>query len=248
VIRTLSKTTWIELKLLLREPLTVVFTFAVPLAVLFVLSSVFGGEAPDPRYYRGLAPMQFYVPAYIALITASMGLVGLPVHLASYRERGVLRRFAASSIPVWNVFGAHMLLTLLVGVVASLLMDGCAVAAYHVSGPVSLAGVAVAVLLSALAFAAIGIFLGIALPSPRAAQSAGILVWFVMMLVSGTGPPSEMLSGPLRAVGEALPLEHAVILIQDPWLGLSWDVPDTLVVLGFMTVPAVLTRPFLHVI
>ncbi len=248
MIRTLYKTTWIELKLFVREPLTVVFTFAVPLAVLFVLGSVFGDGTPDPTYFRGLTPMQYYVPAYVALITASMGLIGLPVHLASYRERGVMRRFAASPIPLWNVFGAHVLLTLTVGLVASVLMDLCAVVVYHVNGPAAPAGVAIAVVLSGLSFAAIGVFLGIALPSARAAQGAGVLLWFVMMLVSGTGPPLELLSWPMLILGDALPLKHAVTLIQSSWLGLPWDVPQTLILLGFLVVPAVLTRPLLRLI
>ena len=48
----LLKTTWVELKLFAREPLTVVFTFAIPLAFLFVLGGVFGNH-PDPEVYRG---------------------------------------------------------------------------------------------------------------------------------------------------------------------------------------------------
>ena len=33
-MKTLTKTTWVELKLFAREPLTVVFTFAIPLMLL----------------------------------------------------------------------------------------------------------------------------------------------------------------------------------------------------------------------
>ena len=42
-VRALS---WIELKLFLREPITVVFTLALPPLVLFVLAEVFG-NTPD---------------------------------------------------------------------------------------------------------------------------------------------------------------------------------------------------------
>jgi ABC-2 type transport system permease protein len=66
------------------------------------------------------------------------------------------------------------------------------------------------------------------------------------MLVLGADPPPELLSGPLRVVGDVLPLKHVVILIQDPWLGLGWSVPDTLIVIAFLAVPAALTRRFLR--
>ena len=40
----LGKTSWLELKLFLREPLTVLFALALPLLVLFVMGGVFGNE------------------------------------------------------------------------------------------------------------------------------------------------------------------------------------------------------------
>jgi ABC-2 type transport system permease protein len=175
-----------------------------------------------------------------------MGLIALPVHLATYRERGVLRRFSGSPVPLWSAFGAHVLLTPMVGAIACTLLALCAVAVNDVGGPASPPGAIAAALLGALAFAAIGMFLGVSLPSARAAQGAGVLLWFVTMLVSGAGPPPELLSGILRVVGDVLPLKHVVILIQDPWLGLGWSVPDTLIVVAFLAVPAALTRRFLR--
>ncbi len=49
-----------------------------------------------------------------------------------------------------------------------------------------------------------------------------------------------------RLAGRARSLKHVVILIQDPWLGLGWSVPDTLIVIAFLAVPAALTSRFLR--
>jgi hypothetical protein len=38
----------------------------------------------------------------VAGVCAAIGLVMLPVHLASYRDRGVLRRFDVSRYPRWH--------------------------------------------------------------------------------------------------------------------------------------------------
>lgn len=103
----LIKTTWVELKLFIREPLTVLFTFAIPFVVLFVLGGVFGNRPTDPNVYRGFGILNYYVPAYVALVVAAIGLIALPVHLGAYRERGVLRRFRASTIPVGSVWGGR---------------------------------------------------------------------------------------------------------------------------------------------
>ena len=43
-LRTLLKLTWLELKLFLREPTTLVFTFAFPVVILFVMGEIFGSR------------------------------------------------------------------------------------------------------------------------------------------------------------------------------------------------------------
>ena len=50
------------------QALTVVFSLALPLIILFVLGGVFGNEPAGPGediVYRGVGPMSYYVPAYL---------------------------------------------------------------------------------------------------------------------------------------------------------------------------------------
>jgi ABC-2 type transport system permease protein len=243
--KVLGKLAWVEIKLFLREPLTVVFTLGLPLITLFVLGGVFG-NTPDPQgvVYRGKGPMDFYVPAYVGLVTASIGLIGLPVHLAEYRERGVLRRLRASGMPVWTVLGAQGIVALALATVGSLLLGLAAALAYRVHGPVQLAGVVGAFLLAVLTFSAIGVMLGALLPTARAAQGAGVLLWFVMLFLGGAGPPPEVLTRGMRVVADITPLKHVVVLLQDPWLGFGWNLTQTLVVLGFALAAALLSLRF----
>jgi hypothetical protein len=104
-MNTLAKLIWIEVKLFTREPIAVVFAFAFPLVVLLVLAGAFGAE-PDSNF-GGVAGIDYYVPGYLGVVIASIGLIGLPVHLASLRERGVLRRLRASSVSMTDMFGAQ---------------------------------------------------------------------------------------------------------------------------------------------
>ena len=43
-MKSLLKLTWVELKLFFREPLTMVFTFALPVVFLLVMGGVFGNK------------------------------------------------------------------------------------------------------------------------------------------------------------------------------------------------------------
>ncbi len=234
------KASVLELKLLARDPLTVVFTLALPVIVLYVLGAVFG-NTPNPRYYRGQGAMNFYVPAYIALAVASMGLIGLPVHLAGYRERGILKRFRASDVPIWSVIGGQIIVTVLAGMAGSLIVWVAGMLMYHVELPKEPLLVVAAFFVAATCFGAIGVLLGTLLPGARAAQGAGIILWFVMMMVGGAGPPSEVMGATLRAIAGMTPLKHAVTLIQDPWFGLGWNAPETGVLLAIAIACTALT-------
>ena len=119
-MRLLAKMSWLELKLFLREPLTVLYALALPLLILFVMGGVFGNDV-DAEYYRGVGSMDYYVPAYIALVTASVGLISLPAHIAGNRDRGVLKRYHASSMPTWVVVGSSVVTTF---VIASVRVSG----------------------------------------------------------------------------------------------------------------------------
>ena len=66
--------------------------------------------------------MDWYVPAYIALVIASIGTISLPVHLSSYRERGVLRRFRASGVSEASLLGSQLLVSLGVALIGALII------------------------------------------------------------------------------------------------------------------------------
>jgi ABC-2 type transport system permease protein len=236
-VTTLRKMVTVELKLFLREPLTVVFAIALPLITLFVLGGVFG-NTPDPGYYRGVGAIDFYTPAYIGLVLASVGVVSLPAHLAGNRERGVLSRYRASWVPAASVVGAEAVVSLVIAAVSGAVLVACALAVYGVAAPESPLLVVLAFLLSAATFAAIGVMLGALLPTARAAQAAGMLLWFVMLFLGGAGPPPEVLTGALQALRHFVPLTYVVSLLQGPWLGLGWSWADTGIVVAWGLVAA----------
>ncbi len=229
-MRALAESAWLEAKLFVREPMTVAFTLVLPLIFLFVLGGVFG-NTPDHKYYGGHGPLDFYVPAYIGLVWASVGLLALPVHLARYREDGVLRRLHASAAPRWVVFGSQGLVSAVIALAGAALVIAGAAAAYQIHAPQSPAGVVAAWLLAALVFASLGIMLG-CIPTSRGALGAGLGLFFVMMMLSGAGPPFEVMTSVMRHVSDLLPLTYVNRVLQAPWLGNPLHWADVGVCLG----------------
>lgn len=249
--RILGKLSGVEAKLLLREPMTLVFTFGFPLLVLFVLSEVFGTEVvvdeeTGETVFRGVPAAEYYLPAYIALVTATIGVLAIPVHLAGYRERGVLRRFRASGLPVWAVVGSQVLVGIGIAAVSGVLLVIASALAYGTGAPERPVGALAAFLLVGAAFGAFGSLLGALLPTARAAQGAGLLLFFVMMFVCGAGPPPEVLTPVLRRVADGLPLTYGIRALQDPWFGFAWSTRALLVMIGVGALSALLAARLLR--
>ncbi len=242
-MHTLLKLTLVEIKLFVREPITMVFTFALPVIFLFVMGGVFG-NTPNPAVYRGIGPMDYYVPAYFGLVMAAIGVVALPVHLTAYRERGVLRRLRASSISVWSLLGSQLIVSFLIAVLGSALLMAIAIIVYSPHLPQLPALLVGAFVLGTLCFAAIGFLLGAVLPSTRSAQGVGLILFFVMLILGGAGPPPEVLTGAMSYIGDIMPLRWVILLLQDPWLGFGWQVKASLIVAGIMVAAALLAARF----
>ena len=85
------------------------------------------------------------------------------------------------------------------------------------------AGVAVGTLVGAVAFALLGLALGTLLPTARAAQGAGILLWFLVFMLGGAGPPPAVLPDTMATIGDWTPLRPMVTALQDAWFGDGWN-------------------------
>lgn len=239
-MKALRAMTWVELKLFAREPLTVMFVLVLPLVVLYVLNGVFGDQ-PDPAVWQGLPPIDFYTSAYVALVAATAGVLSLPVHLAGYREQGVLRRFRASAVRPAALVGAHMTVTVVIATTGAVLLTILSVVAYDAALPEDWVGVVATYLLAAVSFAGLGALLGFLLPTARAAQGLGVLLFFVFMMLGGAGPPREVLPPALSRIADGVPVTHAGELIRGPWTGEGWDWQAMVFMLTMLAVSLALT-------
>ena len=91
--------------------------------------------------------------------------------------------------------------------------------AYGTAVPSSPAAVGLAYVVGVFCFSAIGVLLASLAPTARAAQSVGLLLWFIMLFVSGTSAPLDRLPSWMLDIGKALPLYHVVLTLVDPWIG-----------------------------
>ena len=227
-----------ELRLLTRDPLTLTFVVVFPILTMLIIGGSFGTEADAE--FEGQNPAHWYVASYVTVVIAATGLIMIPVHLASYRERGVLRRFTAAGFPRWSFALAEMVLGLAAIVTASVLLLAVAAPVYGVPSLDDPVRAVTAAVLGSVAFVAIGVLLGSLLPSARAAQAVGLVLFFPSFLLGSGGPPPDVMGDGLRTVAGYLPLTRVTTAVRDPWLGLGPANGSLLVVALLAVVGAVL--------
>src|SRR5580700_7878903 len=160
-----------ELKLMTRDPLVLTFVFAFPIVTMLIIGGAFGTK-PTPGF-DNTNPAHWYVASYLTVVIAAVGLVMLPVHLASYRERGVLRRFAAAGFPRWSFAVAQLVAGLITTAVACALLLAVAAPVYGLPALHDGWRVGVALAFGAVGFVSLGVLLGTVLPSAGRRRRSG---------------------------------------------------------------------------
>lgn len=131
----------------------------------------------------------------------------------------------ASGLPPWTLVSALAIVTLALATIGGVVLVTAGLLMYDVDPPRSPLGVGLAFAVSAIAFAAAGVLLGALIPTARAAQGIGLILFFVMMFLAGTAPPREVFEdvfgGIFLRIGDGLLLTHVVDSLVDPWNGLG---------------------------
>jgi ABC-2 type transport system permease protein len=230
-----------ELRLFFREPLVLAFVFAFPVITVLVLGGVFDEHDSG---FEGALPSDFYIAAYFGVVIAAVGLIMLPVHIASYREAGVLRRFDAAGFPRWAFPVSQAVMGGAFVAMGAVVLLATASVAYGLPPVEDVTGTAVGIVAGSLMFISIGVLLGLVLPNARAAQGVGLLLFLPMFLLAGGGPPPNAMSSVMNDIATALPLTHVVRAIQEPWLGLGTGADHLAVVVAvfLVTTAGILVR------
>jgi ABC-2 type transport system permease protein len=220
-VHTMLRLAGVELRLLLREPMVAIGLLGFPLVTMLVIAGVFG-QVPDPDF-GGVAPDDHYIAGYIGVVIGALGVITLPVLIATNRELGVTRRFRASGVSAGALVGSRILVGLVLGTAAVAVVLVVGSTAYGMQSPADVGGVIGWYLVGLLCFIAMGLAIGALAPTGRSANAIGNLLFVPMFLLGGGGPPRQVMSGAMRTVSDALPLSHVVGGLRQSWLGTTDD-------------------------
>jgi ABC-2 type transport system permease protein len=232
----LAKLTFSELKLFLRDPIAWFFALAFPPLLLLILGSIPAFRAPDDAL-GGLRLIDLYVPIMIAFVLAMLAISVVPTYLATYREKGILRRLSTTPVPPSRLLLAQMAMGLGMALVATTLVVGIGAAVFGTAAPEQFLGFLVAFVLAAASLFAVGLLIAAVAPSGKAASGIGTVLFFPMLFFAGLYFPRETMPDILRRIGDFTPLGAGVQAMQDASTG-TWPEPLSLAVMAAFAIGA----------
>jgi ABC-2 type transport system permease protein len=219
----------VETKLFLREPPAIFWALAFPALLLAALGGVFPGFTEPVKEFGGLRLIDVYLPISLVVAMATVGVTGLPPVLASYRQYGILRRFAVTPVGPSRLLSTQLLVHLGAAIVATVLAVGVAVIAFDVPFPKDPVMFGLVLLLAAAAMFSIGLLIGALAPTVSSGQGIAMAAYFPMLLFAGVYFPRETMPDGLRAVSDLSPAGAAVQAMKDAWFGATPDAGSLLV-------------------
>jgi ABC-2 type transport system permease protein len=212
-----------EFRLFFRDRTRYIVRMLIPL-ILLVIFGMVPFYTKDHAYLQGHSLFDAYVPILIAYSLAMLSLTALPMVLASYREKGVLRRMKTTPAGPGRVLAAQLIAYVSIAVLMAVVIVVVARLAYGVFLPRQAAGFILAGLLAAAAMTSVGLLVASIAPNAQSAQAIGMGLLLPLMFFAGLFFPIPVMPSVLRHISHATPLGAAVQALQDAWLG-HWPHP-----------------------
>ncbi len=239
-MKALIKLTHSELKLQMREPVAVFFTLAFPVMLLILFGAIFGNEADEAL--SGYGQMDLSLPGYIGMIIGTIGMLGIPVSLANYRDLGILRRLRATPVQSGAVLWSHVVTQVVIAFVGIVLLFVMGSLFYDLRAPDGNIMIIPAIVIGAFSFFAVGFVLAGVMPTARTAQVVGMAIFYPMLFLSGAAMPRFIMPELVQDISLLLPLTHVVILIEDLWLYGTWNLISLTVVVMMLVLGLIVSR------
>ncbi len=205
----LVKLSLTELKLLSRERVRMALPIAIPLLLIIILGNI--ASLRQPRaIYGGESFIDLYTTILVVMGLALLALTNMPMMLADYRERGVLKRLQTTPIGAVPVLAAQLVADLAVAVVMVVAILAVARIGFAVPLPRQAGAFVLAALLAAAALLGAGLLVAAVAPTGRVARGIGALLFYPMMFFAGLWIPIPNMPAVLQHVSHATPLGAAV--------------------------------------
>lgn len=188
------------------------FIFLFPLLLFVLLGSVYTGKI-------------YGVPAPEALLAGLLGygcantaFAGLAIQLVVRRELGILKRLRATPLSAATYIAAMLASTLIVFVLQVVALFVLGRIFYGTPFPQAPGSLALAVVIGAAMFAALGVASAALIRSAEGSSAVVNFILLPMAFLTGSFGPTRHYPAFLRAIGDVLPLKYFIDIVNAVYL------------------------------
>ncbi len=209
-----------ELKLSLRDMNMPIFAVIMPLVIFVILGIIYGTKpAYDGAGYTFLE-QSFGATGVVAICAG--GLMGLPQAVAGSRERKVLKRFRVTPISPVFILGVDLVMYIVYCAVSLVTLSGVALL-WKVQLHGSLLYFLGSWLLTMLSTLSVGMLVGGIAKDTRQAGVIASILYFPMLIFSGTTLPIEVMPPVMQKVVSLFPLTQGITMMKNTFLGIGLE-------------------------
>ncbi len=200
-------------RLFVRNRTALFWNIAFPIGLMLLFGSIFGKQKDAVTYLTS---------GMVVLSLMSNGIIGNAAVLATWRERGILRRIQTTPLPVWQLLLARIVTQSAIMVAQAGLLIGTSILVFGAtyewanvvrSIPVLIAG--------ALLFMAVGQLIAALVQKAETVNVISQVVYFPFMFLGNIMMTSTNFPDFLQAIGKWLPSTMVVDVVRTTMLGLT---------------------------
>ena len=212
-----------ELKLSLRDMNMPIFAVIMPLAIFVILGVIYGARPAYDGAGHTFLEQTFGATAAVAICAG--GLMGLPQAVADLRERRVLKRFRVTPVSPAFILGVELAMHIVYCTV-SLVMLAAAALLWKVRLRGSLLYFLGSWALTMLSTLSLGMLVGGVAKDTRQSSVIASILYFPMLIFSGTTLPLEVMPRAMQRIVSIFPLTQGIEMMKNAFLGV--DMKSTL--------------------
>lgn len=210
----------VEVKLSFRSCDGLIFGVAMPVGVLVLIALIAGDKSVGTE---GFTYLDSAFASLIAVGICASAFMSIPLTLADYRDKKILKHFFATPCSPVYILGTTVACGVVTALLSAVAVSVVAVVffGYRMTGNVS--AFVGAYILTLISMFSIGMMMASLCRTVKSANAVTSLVYFPMLFLSGATIPFEIFPEGLQNVASMLPLTQGIKLMKTASMGMSVD-------------------------
>jgi ABC-2 type transport system permease protein len=211
----------IELKLSLRGMDMLIFAIIMPIIVLVILGVIYSDKPAFKGADYSFIQQSFGAQACISICAG--GVMGLPLVVSDYRSKQILKRFKVTPISPVTILLAEVTVYFLYALVSLLTLFATARLFFGFKIQGNILQFILGWILVMVSMFSIGMMVGGIAKNSKTAGIIASILYFPMLVFSGTTLPYEVMPAAMRKAVDILPLTQGIKILKSAVLELPMN-------------------------